>query len=54
MYNTRFNGHPKSKGDHDQMDTSPGGSSPHLITSLQVWQSNKIRCQKEKEKKGVG
>jgi hypothetical protein len=54
MYSTRFNGHPKSKGDHDQMDTVPDGSSPPLVTSLQVWESNKIRCQKEKEKTGVG
>ncbi len=54
MYSTRFNGHPKNKGDHDQMDTAPGGPSPPLITSLQVWQPNKIRRQKEKEKKGVG
>jgi hypothetical protein len=31
MYSTRFNGRPKSKGDHDQMDTAPGGPSqpPH-------------------------
>jgi hypothetical protein len=36
------------------MDTVPGGSSPPLITSLQAWQPNKIRRQKEKEKKGVG
>ncbi len=54
MYSTRFNGRPKNKGDHDQMDTVPGGSSPPLITSLQAWQPNKIRRQKEKEKKGVG
>jgi hypothetical protein len=53
MYSTRFNGHPKNKGDHDQMDTAPVGPSPPLITSLQVWQPNKIRRQKEKEKKGV-
>ncbi len=53
MYSTRFNGHPKNKGDHDQMDTAPGGPSPPLITSLQAWQPNKIRRQKEKEKKGV-
>ncbi len=36
MYSTRFNGRSKNKGDHDQMDTDPGGSSPPLITSLQV------------------
>jgi hypothetical protein len=54
MYSTRFNGRPKNKGDHDQMDTAPGGPSPPLITSLQAWQPNKIRRQKEKEKKGVG
>ena len=53
MYRTRFNGLPKSKGDHDQMDTAPDGSSPPLITSLQTWKPNKIRRQKEKEKKGV-
>jgi hypothetical protein len=35
MYITRFNGRPKNKGDHDQMDTAPGGPSPPLITSLQ-------------------
>jgi hypothetical protein len=28
MYSTRFNGRSKNKGDHDQMDTAPGGSSP--------------------------
>jgi hypothetical protein len=54
MYSTRFNGHPKNKVDHDQMDTVPGGPSPPLITSLQDWQPNNIRRQKEKEKKGVG
>jgi hypothetical protein len=37
MYSTRFNGRPKNKGDHDQMDTVPDGSSPPLITSLQAW-----------------
>ncbi len=52
MYSTRFNGRPKNQGDHDQMDTAPGGPSPPLITSLQVWHPNKIRRQKEKEKKG--
>ena len=54
MYSTRFNGRPKNKGDHDQMDTTPGEPSPPLITSLQAWQPNNIRSQKEKEKKGVG
>jgi hypothetical protein len=34
------------------MDTAPDGASTPLITSLQVWQPNKIRHQKEK--KGVG
>jgi hypothetical protein len=29
------NGRPKNKGDHDQMDTVPDGSSPPLVTSLQ-------------------
>jgi hypothetical protein len=53
MYSMRFNGRPNNGGDHDQMDTTPGGPSPPLITSLQVWQPNKIRRQKEKEKKGV-
>jgi hypothetical protein len=53
MYSTRFNGHPKNMGDHDQMDTDPGGPSPPLITSVQVWHPNNIRRQKEKEKKGV-
>jgi hypothetical protein len=54
MYSTRFNGRPKSKGDYDQMDTVPDGSSPPLVTSLQAWQPDKIRRQKEKEKKGTG
>jgi hypothetical protein len=36
------------------MDTVPDGSSPPLVTSLQAWQSDKIRRQKEREKKGVG
>jgi len=59
MYSTRFNGRPKERvttntGDHDQMDTAPDGPSPPLITSLQAWQPNKIRRQKEKEKKGDG
>ncbi len=54
MYSTRFNGRPKNKGDHDQMDTARDGPSPPLITSLQAWQPNNIRRQKEKEKKGVG
>jgi hypothetical protein len=55
MYSTRFNGRPKNKDDHDQMDTAPlTDPHPPLITSLQVWQSNKIRRQKEKEKKGIG
>ena len=52
MYSTRFNGHPKNKGDNEQMDTTPSGTSPPLITSLQAWQSNNIRRPKEKEKKG--
>ncbi len=45
MYNTRFNGHPKERvtmttGDHDQMDTAPGGTSPPLITSVSTkWRS---------------
>jgi hypothetical protein len=43
MYSTRFNGRPKNKGDHDQMDTAPGGPLPPLITSLQAWQPNNIR-----------
>jgi hypothetical protein len=30
MYSTRFNGRPKNKGDHDQMDTSTGGPSPPI------------------------
>ena len=37
MYSTRFNGRPKNKGDHDQMDTAPGVPSPprhHLSPSL--------------------
>jgi hypothetical protein len=34
--------------------TAPGGPSPPLITSVQAWQPNEIRRQKEKEKKGVG
>jgi hypothetical protein len=34
MYSTRFNGHPKIKDDHDQMDTSPRGHSPSLVTKL--------------------
>ena len=54
MYSTRFNGRQKNTGDHDQMDTTPGGPSPPLITSLQAWQPNNIRRQKEQEKKGVG
>ncbi len=53
MYSTRFNGRPKNEGDHDQMDNAAGGPSPPLITSLQAWKPNKIRHQKEKEKKGV-
>ncbi len=47
MYSTRFNGRPENKGGHDQMDTTPSGPSPPLITSLQVWQPNNIRRQKE-------
>ncbi len=30
MYGTRFNGCPKNKDDHDQMDTAPDGPSPPL------------------------
>jgi hypothetical protein len=51
MYSTRFNGRPKNKGDHDQMDTTPGGPTPPLITSLQAWQPNNIRRQKEKRRR---
>jgi hypothetical protein len=54
MCSTRFNGRLESKGDHNQMDTAPGGTSPPLIKSLQAWQPNNIRRQKEKEKKGGG
>ncbi len=53
MHSTTFNGRPKNKGDHEQMDTVPDGPSLPLITSLKVWQSNKIRRQKEKEKTTV-
>jgi hypothetical protein len=53
MYSTRFHGNPKKKGDHDQMDTTPDGPSPPLITSLQTWKPKNIRHQKEKEKKVV-
>ncbi len=35
-YSTRFNGRQKNKGDHDHMDTDPGGPSSPLITSLQA------------------
>jgi hypothetical protein len=42
MYSTRFNGHPKNKGDHDQMDTTPDEPSPPLITSLQACQHTQI------------
>ena len=34
MYITRFNGRPKNKGDHDQMDTAPCGHSTPLSPSL--------------------
>ena len=44
----------RSKLAHDHMDTAPNGPIPPLITSLQAWQPNNIRRQKEKEKKGVG
>jgi hypothetical protein len=54
MYSTRFNGHPKTNDDHNQMDTVPSGPLPPLITSLQDCQPNNIRCQTEKDKKGVG
>ena len=54
MYSTRFNGRPRDNGTHDHMDTAPNGPMPPLITSLQAWQPNNIRRQKEKEKKGVG
>jgi hypothetical protein len=36
IYSSRFNGRPKNKGDHDQTDIAPGGSSPPLITSVQT------------------
>jgi hypothetical protein len=51
MYSTRFNGRPKNKGDHDRMDTAPGGPSPPLITALQAWQPKNIRRQKEKRRR---
>jgi hypothetical protein len=54
LYRTKFNGCPKDNDTHDQMDTVPNGPIPPLITSLQTWQTNNIRRQKEKEKKGVG
>ena len=54
MYITRFNGCPKDIVIHDQMNTVPIGSMTPLITSLPAWYPNNIRCQKEKEKKGVG
>jgi hypothetical protein len=44
-----YNGH---NGTHIQMDTDPNGPLPPLITSLQVWQPNNIRRQKE-ERKGT-
>jgi hypothetical protein len=54
MYIMRFNGFSKDDDTHDQMDTSPRGPMPPLITSLQPWHPNNIRDQKEKEKRGVG
>jgi hypothetical protein len=33
MYSTRFNGHTKNKGDHDQMDTVPVRTDPHPPSS---------------------
>ena len=53
MYSTRYNRCPKDNGTHAQMDTAPSGPLPPLITSLQAWQPNNIRRQKEKEKKGT-
>ena len=54
MYGMRFNGRPSEKGTHEQREPVPDGPRPPLITSLQTWQPNNIRCQKdsEKEKKG--
>jgi hypothetical protein len=36
MYSTRFNGRPKNKGDHDQMDTAPDGSSPPYNVTVRL------------------
>ncbi len=36
MYSTRFNGRPKNKGDHDQMDTVPDGSSRKYTSDKQT------------------
>jgi hypothetical protein len=54
MYITRINGRPKDSDIYAQTDSVPDGPMSPLITSLQDWQPFNIRCQKEKEKKGVG
>jgi hypothetical protein len=38
MYSTRFNGHPKNKGDHDQMDTTRDLTPPHHLSPSLVVQ----------------
>ena len=35
MYSTRFNGRPKDRDDYDQTISTPDGTRPPLITSLQ-------------------
>ena len=52
MYSTRFHGCPKDSDVNTQTDSTPDGTSPSLITCLQAYQPNNIRCPKEKERKG--
>jgi hypothetical protein len=51
MYSTRFNDRPTGSDTCILYHSVPHGPIPSLISDVQVWQSNKIRSLKEKEKK---
>jgi hypothetical protein len=53
MYSTRFNGHPKNNGDHDQMDTAPDGSSPPFITSLQPGSQTRSGAKRRRRRRAL-
>jgi hypothetical protein len=53
MYSTRFNGRPKNKGDHDQMDSVPDGPSPPLITSSKTGSQTRSGVKRRRRRRAL-